>query len=139
MKCFISATPQMYVYLSGGDRYDAPHTCGPDPSVCCQFDFARMPRMKYSCPWKKTPVAVTSRNVAERSELWLDQVMKKAMLNRHRHVLVPLGDDFRWDSLAEADAQFNNYQPMFDYLNDPSRQVRACMRACVHSYAHASP
>ena len=97
--------------------YDAPHTCGPDPAICCQFDFARMPGQHYSCPWRKAPKKITSSNVKERSELWLDQVMKKAMLNRHRHVLVPLGDDFRYDGESEADVQFQNYQRMFDYIN----------------------
>jgi hypothetical protein len=97
-----------------------------------------MPRMKYSCPWRKPPVAVTSGNVVERSELWLDQVMKKAMLNRHHHVLVPLGDDFRWDGLKEADAQFDNYQPMFDYLNDPKRQARGT-HARTPAQTHGTP
>ena len=96
--------------------YDGPHTCGPDPAICCQFDFARM--YAYGgCPWGKKPVSITDENVQERASLWLDQVYKKAMLYNHGHVLIPVGDDFRYQNRQEALAQFENYQRMFDWLN----------------------
>ncbi|KAH9290652.1 hypothetical protein KI387_034769 [Taxus chinensis] len=98
--------------------YDVPHTCGPEPAICCQFDFGRMPGFGYgSCPWGYHPVETNSVNVQERALKLLDQYRKKSMLYRTQTLLVPLGDDFRYTSLEEAEAQFRNYQLLFDYIN----------------------
>ena len=35
--------------------------------MCCQFDFARLPGGRYTCPWKVAPVKITEANVAKRS------------------------------------------------------------------------
>lgn len=101
--------------------YDVPHTCGPDPKICCQFDFKRLPGNKINCPWKVPPVAITDHNVADRAMLLLDQYRKKSLLFRTHVVLVPLGDDFRYDKPSEWDNQFNNYQKLFDYINANER------------------
>jgi Glycosyl hydrolases family 38 N-terminal domain/N-acetylglucosaminyltransferase II (MGAT2)/Alpha mannosidase middle domain/Glycosyl hydrolases family 38 C-terminal domain len=95
--------------------YDVPHTCGPDPSVCCQFDFARMQRI--GCPWHKNPQPIHDGNLQERSMLLLDQYLKKAALYRSNVVIAPLGDDFRYQTVAEAELQYTNYQKIFDYIN----------------------
>ncbi|KAG8145321.1 hypothetical protein E2320_013651 [Naja naja] len=106
--------------------YDVPHTCGPDPKICCQFDFKRLPGGRINCPWKVPPKAITSSNVAERAQLLLDQYRKKSKLFRSSILLVPLGDDFRYDKPQEWDAQFLNYQRLFDFLNArPELHVQA--------------
>jgi Glycosyl hydrolases family 38 N-terminal domain/Alpha mannosidase middle domain/Glycosyl hydrolases family 38 C-terminal domain len=98
--------------------YDVPHTCGPDPSVCCQFDFRRFPVGEgMYCPWNKAPQRITDANVRERALLLLDQYKKKANLYRGNVVLVPLGDDFRYQTDKEAEDQYTNYQKIFDYIN----------------------
>ena len=97
--------------------YDVPHTCGPDPSVCCQFDFARRMTTYGHCPWGKQPIPITAVNVHERAMLLLDQYLKKATLYRGNALLIPLGDDFRYQTSEEAELQYRNYQTMFDYIN----------------------
>ncbi|KAK9508706.1 hypothetical protein O3M35_006198 [Rhynocoris fuscipes] len=98
--------------------YDVPHTCGPDPKICCQFDFKRLPGYGYGCPWKIAPRPINDQNVAKRAELILDQYRKKAQLYSTNVVLVPLGDDFRYDHISEWVAQYTNYQKLFDYINN---------------------
>jgi len=97
--------------------YDVPHSCGPNPKVCCQFDFKRLPGNKINCPWKVRPEVITDSNVAAKAELLADQYRKKAQLYRTKALLVPLGDDFRFDTQREVDAQFTNYQKLMDHIN----------------------
>ena len=97
--------------------YDIPHTCGPDPKVCCQFDFRRLSGGGMFCPWHIPPREITDSNVKERAELLLDQYKKKAQLFRSNVVLAPLGDDFRYDREFETRAQFDNYEKIMDYVN----------------------
>ncbi|XP_045923805.1 alpha-mannosidase 2-like [Micropterus dolomieu] len=106
--------------------YDIPHTCGPNPAVCCQFDFYRLPGGRVFCPWRIPPQPITEQNVQERALLLLDQYRQKSRLFRSSVLLVPLGDDFRFVESSEWDAQFSNYQKLFDYFDQhPELHVKA--------------
>ena len=107
-----SDSTDMLCHMMPFFSYDVPHTCGPDPSVCCQFDFKRS-----NCPWKKNPVVITNSNVKERAEMILDQWRKKATLYRTSHVLVPLGDDFRYTNQNECKKQFENFERIFEFFD----------------------
>lgn len=120
-------TTDIFVHMMPFYSYDIPHTCGPEPAVCCQFDFARMSGFGYeACPWGKYPRETNQENVQERAMTLLDQYKKKSTLYRTNTLLVPLGDDFRYVSSNEAEAQFRNYQMLFDYINsNPSLNTEA--------------
>lgn len=120
--------------------YDVPHTCGPDPKVCCQFDFKRLANARMSCPWKVQPQTITDDNVQVQAELLLDQYKKKAMLFQTNALLVPLGDDFRFDKALEWIKQFENYQNLFDFINSkPSYNTNVSflslfMFVCIYNF-----
>ncbi|OXB55161.1 hypothetical protein ASZ78_003557 [Callipepla squamata] len=106
--------------------YDIPHTCGPDPKICCQFDFKRLPGGRVSCPWRVPPEAIHSGNIQHRAWMILDQYRKKSKLFRTKVLLAPLGDDFRYAESSEWDQQYQNYQKLFDYMNaHPELHVKA--------------
>ncbi|VDM94119.1 unnamed protein product, partial [Onchocerca ochengi] len=101
--------------------YDIPHTCGPDPKICCQFDFKRTPGSNVDCPWRLPAVEITEDNVREKAALLYDQYRKKAQLFKTNVVLVPLGDDFRYDTELEWNKQYRNYMKLFKYMNEQNR------------------
>ncbi|XP_075692867.1 alpha-mannosidase 2 [Rhinoderma darwinii] len=106
--------------------YDIPHTCGPDPKICCQFDFKRLPGGRISCPWRVPPEPIHDGNIEHRAWMLLDQYRKKSSLYRTKVLLVPLGDDFRYSDSSEWDQQYQNYQKLFDYMNShPELHVKA--------------
>jgi len=110
-------TSDMFCHMMPFYSYDVPHTCGPDPKICCQFDFLRLPGGRVTCPWNVPPKKITASNVRERSEVLLDQYRKKSQLYKTDVLFVPLGDDFRWDSGKEWDNQYTNYQALMEYIN----------------------
>ncbi|KAH1168934.1 alpha-mannosidase 2 isoform X2 [Mauremys mutica] len=106
--------------------YDVPHTCGPDPKICCQFDFKRLPGGRVSCPWRVPPEAIHTGNVQHRAWMILDQYRKKSKLFHTKVLLAPLGDDFRYSESSEWDQQYQNYQKLFDFMNShPELHVKA--------------
>ncbi|XP_073950611.1 alpha-mannosidase 2 [Choristoneura fumiferana] len=108
----------MFTHMFPFYSYDVPHSCGPDPKICCQFDFKRLPGNGVTCPWGVAPRKIIQKNVAERASLILDQWRKKAQLYRSDVILFPLGDDFRYDRANEWDNQFGNYEMLIDYINN---------------------
>ena len=46
--------------------YGHEYTCGPDPDVCCQFDFMRQQGDIIQCGWGTPAENITEQNVAEK-------------------------------------------------------------------------
>ncbi|CAJ0939244.1 unnamed protein product, partial [Mesorhabditis belari] len=97
--------------------YDVPHTCGPEPKICCQFDFKRLPGGGHSCDWGIPPQQITDANVEKRAFMIYDQYRKKSQLYKTNVLLVPLGDDFRYQDDFEWNHQHDNYKKLFEFMN----------------------
>lgn len=93
--------------------YTVKHTCGPNPYVCMMFDY-QVHKRKY----RKTFAApISLDNIQEQSKQLYEQYRRKASLYNYDTILVPLGDDFRYDSAQEWDQQYQNYNMLMEYMN----------------------
>ncbi len=102
--------------------YNVKHTCGPNEDICLKFDFRKIPDEISEA----RPIAVEDRNVQKLAEALAEQYHKKASLYRLNVVLVPLGDDFRYDRSVEWDQQYGNYTRLFNYFAaHPELNIRA--------------
>jgi len=97
------------------DIYSIKHGCGPNPQTCLGFDFRHVDGEYNEFTMHYTPI--NSANVKERAELLLDQYGRTGSLLRHNVVLVPLGDDFRYNNEVEFDQQYENYMKLMNYIN----------------------
>ncbi|VDM36957.1 unnamed protein product [Toxocara canis] len=118
----VEGDSDVYTHVLPYAHYDILNSCGPTPSVCCEFDFKRLTH--HMCPQKK-PVIVTQKNVADRAALLEEQLNKLSDLYQSNVVLVMWGDDFRYNSIEEWHQQYDNLAPIFDHINAANRtQIR---------------
>jgi len=97
------------------DIYSIKHSCGPHPQTCLGYDFRHVAGEYNEFSLHYTPI--DQSNVQSRAELLLEQYGRTGSLFPHNVVLVPLGDDFRYNNAAEFDQQYSNYMLLMDYIN----------------------
>ncbi|PSN33505.1 Alpha-mannosidase 2x, partial [Blattella germanica] len=108
------------------DIYSIKHSCGPHPQVCLNFDFRKIPG-EYT-EYSLRAVPIDQYNVKQKAELLLEQYGRTGSLFPHNVVLMPLGDDFRFDHDVEWNQQYNNYKMLFDYINQNQDKYHAEVR-----------
>ncbi|KAK4879668.1 hypothetical protein RN001_007814 [Aquatica leii] len=97
------------------DIYSIKHSCGPHPYICLNFDFRKVVGEYTEYSIKAQPI--TEKNIKEKSELLLEQYARTGSLFPHNVVLMPLGDDFRYNFNEEWDQQYVNYMKLINYIN----------------------
>lgn len=105
------------------DIYSIKHSCGPHPYICLNFDFRKV-QGEYT-EYSLKAQAITDKNVKEKSELLLEQYARTGSLFPHNVVLMPLGDDFRYNVEEEWDQQYVNYEKLIDYINKHKDMYKA--------------
>ncbi|KAE8668611.1 Alpha-mannosidase 2 [Hibiscus syriacus] len=114
-------TTDIFVHMMPFYSYDVPHTCGPEPAVCCQFDFARINGFFYErCPWGHPPIETDQENVQERALKLLDQYRKKSTLYRRIHFLYLLE---MISVILNAEARFGTLDDYFQTLRDEADRI----------------
>ncbi|KAK7075618.1 hypothetical protein SK128_027789, partial [Halocaridina rubra] len=100
------------------DIYSIKHSCGPHPQICLGYDFRKVPGEYTEYTIKSVPI--DDHNVKHKAELLLEQYGRTGSLYPHNVVLVPIGDDFRYDHASEWDQQYASYSRLLNFINsDP--------------------
>lgn len=94
--------------------YGMQYTCGPNTKICAMYDYGKPKSLKE----QPTGREITKENIARQARYLYDQYKMKAGLYRYNTVLVPVGDDFRFDTSLEWDTHYHNYKKVMDYINN---------------------
>uniref|UniRef100_A0AAR5QIW8 Alpha-mannosidase n=2 Tax=Dendroctonus ponderosae TaxID=77166 RepID=A0AAR5QIW8_DENPD len=105
------------------DIYSIKHSCGPHPYICLNFDFRKV-QGEYTESSLKAQT-ITDKNVKEKAELLLEQYARTGSLFPHNVVLIPLGDDFRYNLKEEFDQQYSNYMKLITHINSHKSEYKA--------------
>lgn len=97
------------------DIYSIKHSCGPHPQTCLGFDFRHVNGEYNEFSAAYNPIDAS--NLQTRAELLLEQYGRTGSLLPHNVVLVPLGDDFRYNNAEEFDQQYHNYMQLMQFIN----------------------
>ena len=93
--------------------YGLHYTCGPKKQICAMYDYGQS-RLKNE---NFTGKIVTDENVETQARFLYEQYKLKASLFKYNTVLVPIGDDFRFDKDTEWDLHYTNYKKLMKYIN----------------------
>lgn len=107
-------SPRTLCHMAPSALYSFKYSCGPDSVICLKFDFRHIDR-EYS---ESTADKITDKNVEQRAGYLLSQYGRYASLFPHNVLLVPLGDDFRYNFEIEWTQQMENYGKLFRYINN---------------------
>ena len=105
------------------DIYSIKHSCGPHPQTCLGYDYRHVAGEYNEFSLHYTPIDAS--NVESRAELLLEQYGRTGSLFPHNVVLVPLGDDFRYNNAAEFDQQYSNYMQLMEFINSRADRYHA--------------
>ena len=97
------------------DIYSIKHSCGPHPQTCLGFDFRHVEGEYNEFTAAYQPIEAS--NLKVRAELLLEQYGRTGSLLPHNVVLVPLGDDFRYNNPDEFTQQYSNYMKIMEFIN----------------------
>ncbi|KAL5257794.1 hypothetical protein ACHWQZ_G012658 [Mnemiopsis leidyi] len=112
----------MLTHLGPFVSYGQQHSCGPDPDVCCMFNFMALRNGGFRQCFKNGSytVPITQENVAERSLKILEQWRLKAALHSTNAVFIELGNDFTYALKEDSHLMYDNYKPIMEYINSQS-------------------
>ena len=96
--------------------YSIPYSCGPLQHVCQQFDFGHARDDRFEP--EKFVEDITSTTVASKAQALASQFRAKAAFFQFNVILVPIGDDFRYDKEFEWDRVYSNYETLVHFMNN---------------------
>lgn len=105
----------MLVHNQPFDIYSIKHSCGPHPQVCTYYDFRKIPGEFTEHSLRA--VSIDQQNIKQKADTLMEQYERTGSLSSHNVILVPLGDDFRYDQEVEWEQQYKNYKLLMDYIN----------------------